>query len=229
MDFTARTPYDLNFYLWGYPVRVNPFFWIIMACIGFRPGDLQFMAIFALGAFVSILLHEFGHGLVAKAMGCRPVGILLYGMGGLCYYEPRRHLARWEEIVISLAGPFTNFALFGLVWLIYQPLIPFKEATPLNLILIDFYNVMFFVNVFWGIINLFPILPLDGGRVMFNLLRYVNPLRALEWAALVSIGLVLILGILYIQTFGSGLNLVLLAFLLFANVQTYQMSRSQYS
>src|SRR3954468_9177048 len=77
------TAYDLRFRLSGIPVRIHPLFWLVMALLGYQPGNLPALLVFVAVAFLSILVHEFGHGLMARAFGDSPA-ILLYGMGGLC-------------------------------------------------------------------------------------------------------------------------------------------------
>src|SRR6185312_7868300 len=72
-------------------------------------------------AFLSILVHEFGHGLMARAFGDQP-SILLYGMGGLCYTAAGRQTPG-QRLAVLASGPGAGFLLFGLTvlagWLLF--------------------------------------------------------------------------------------------------------------
>ena len=65
-----RTQADLNFSLFGFPVRVSPFFWSVAAILGWglvREPKLFFL--FILAAFLSILIHELGHAFAFRRFG----------------------------------------------------------------------------------------------------------------------------------------------------------------
>lgn len=59
-----ETPYDLRFQLLGMPVRVHPLFWLVAAMLGWRNENIPLVLIWVGCVFVSILVHEYGHGLV---------------------------------------------------------------------------------------------------------------------------------------------------------------------
>src|SRR3954469_18471928 len=116
---TSTTPYDLRFRIFDIPVRVHPLFWLIMAVLGFEKNNLPAVVIFIGCAFLSILVHEFGHGLMAKRFRGSP-SIVLYGMGGLCYSQGER--TQWERLAVILAGPGAGFILCALTLLISSAL-----------------------------------------------------------------------------------------------------------
>ena len=105
LGIPAETPYDLRFRLLGIPVRVHPFFWLIMAAIGFDEQDVKSDAHLRRCAFVSILVHEFGHGLMSRVFGRRP-SIILFGMGGLCTYSDIERAERGHRFLILVCGPW---------------------------------------------------------------------------------------------------------------------------
>ena len=122
----ARTAGDLNFSLFGIPVRVHPFFWLITLFLGpirsQRPDILYAVLAWILAVFISILIHELGHALVQRAYGYRP-WITLYGLGGLASYDPAavyqpRGSPTVRQILISAAGPGAGFLMqvIGLPW-----------------------------------------------------------------------------------------------------------------
>jgi stage IV sporulation protein FB len=180
----ARTPYDLAFSLFGVPVRVHPGFWLIGLFLGGMSNPPMVVLIWISAVFLAILVHELGHAMAMRAYGYFP-WIILYWMGGLTSRDPRvasrsRHSDTFEDIVISAAGPGAGFALAGLLAAIVfalnrgqQPLfasfgalmMPASMAYPLALFLYD----VFYFCVVWGLINLLPIYPLDGGQIARDL------------------------------------------------------------
>ena len=67
----AETPYDLRFSLLGIPVRIHPLFWAVTAVLGFRMNErnLPMVVVWVACVFVSILVHEYGHALMARNFG----------------------------------------------------------------------------------------------------------------------------------------------------------------
>jgi stage IV sporulation protein FB len=159
----GRSQYDLNFRLLGFPVRVHPFFWLGALLLGADLLQGKFPAkifVWIAVVFVSILVHEMGHALAFRLFGCRSY-IVLYAFGGLAVPESVVR-GRWRRILVALAGPFAGFILsataFGSFFLVrwdqeYGPYVGF------------FFDALFFVNLYWGILNLIPVFPLDGGQV----------------------------------------------------------------
>src|SRR5437868_5747781 len=120
----APTPFDLNFSLFGIPIRIHPFFWLFSAILGWdrqRPNFNQIL-ICVLCVFVSILIHELGHALTAKSYGWPP-HIVLYSFGGYASFEPRWGYSTARAILISFAGPGAGFVLYGVVLAIEHLLI----------------------------------------------------------------------------------------------------------
>jgi Zn-dependent protease/predicted transcriptional regulator len=107
--------------------------------------------------FVSVLLHEFGHSLVAIRYKLPVRGITLFIFGGMSEIGEEPHSAI-SQFWVSLAGPLVSFALAGLFALL-QPVL---AASP-PLLVMDKY--LFYINAALGIFNLIPGLPLDGGGV----------------------------------------------------------------
>ncbi|MCA1674524.1 MAG: hypothetical protein LC799_20810, partial [Actinobacteria bacterium] len=147
-----------SFRIGGIPVRIDLTFLLIAVFLGWgaRTGGL----LVAWVAIVtgSVLLHELGHAVAFRRYGQQP-SILLQGMGGLTSgsgepLSPRR------DIVVSLAGPLSGLVLIGLPALVIArsqaELSPTWETVLADLV---------FVNLAWSVVNLLPILPLDGGRV----------------------------------------------------------------
>jgi len=167
-----RTPYDLRFRLLGFPVRVHPWFWIGTALFGGEILQVLGIAYFAVWVgvvFVSILVHELGHALAFRRFGA-DADIVLYAFGGLAV--PTFAISgRGRRILIALAGPVAGFILAGIVYASNQAspwafVRPVGQPWPKMPSVTDFlYDSLMFVNVGWGILNLLPVFPLDGGQV----------------------------------------------------------------
>lgn len=149
----------LRFNLAGFPVAIDWLFFLVAAFLGFS-FDLRFLLAWVAVVFVSVLLHEMGHAYMGRRYGMHPE-ILLYAMGGLTSWRTGRRLTRGQSILVAVAGPAAGLALGACVWAI--TLIDMPELNPLGRFTL--YQLIW-VNVVWSILNLLPILPLDGGNVM---------------------------------------------------------------
>jgi Zn-dependent protease len=190
------TPLDLHFRLFGFPVRVSPWFWLVSALLGdfvFRRYGLPYLLLWVACVFVSILLHELGHAFAARWFGS-PCRIDLVAFGGLASYtHPPR--SGWRRMLVALAGPAAGFLLAGVVYgsnrvARWDEASPFAERA---------YDFLMWVNLFWNCVNLLPIWPLDGGKVCRELAYMAGARRPDAVAYGVSIvvaGLLALWGIL---------------------------------
>lgn len=155
------TPYDLRFSLFGIPVRVHPLFWVISAVMGWRE-DLNLTLIWIGCVFVSVLVHELGHALAARAFGWPPQ-IVLYAMGGYASFLPTYGYTMGRAIVTLLAGPGAGFVLFAVVYATIRLL--FFSRVELSDYTVQMFDDLVFINLVWGFVNLLPVYPLDGGQI----------------------------------------------------------------
>jgi Zn-dependent protease len=235
------TRYDLRFTLFDIPVRVHPLFWIIALLLGSSSRDILSLLIWVPVVFVSILVHELGHALAMRYYG-QPSQIVLHFAGGLTVPQPVQWGSRWasvgytarQEILISLAGPGAGFLLallvLGAVVLVggsvgvtmLAGVIPLVTAAVpvggrvLNLIV----SMLLWVNIFWGLINLVPVYPLDGGKVAQNVLVQVDPIdggRKSLWLSVIAGAIVAVFGLLFLRSLYMA---VLFGFLAFQSYQT---------
>ena len=202
------TQADLHFRLFGVPVRVHPFFWIVALLLGMGGGDradpvntLIWVAV----VFVSIQVHEFGHALTQRYYGGNP-WITLYSFGGLascndCDRSPR------SQILILLAGPGAGFLLAAVVVGVLAAT-GHLRGFALGLIPIDWipYDLLYIqerqklsprdasvwyllqINILWGLINLLPVYPLDGGQIAREILTLRNARGGIVRSLQLSIG-----------------------------------------
>jgi stage IV sporulation protein FB len=174
------TPFDLQFRLGRIPVRVHPGFWLIGTLGGWNPDDLRLTFLWVVCLFVSILVHELGHALISEAYRW-PSEILLYHLGGLTFSQRYFGNTPWKSIAVSIAGPCAGFALYGLIRLgvRYWPGSPRDWNEYVQFAIVQ----LIYINLWWGIVNLAPVLPLDGGQILRSLLEWLR-LRDHEQIAL---------------------------------------------
>lgn len=157
---------SLRFRLFGFPVEIQPGFWLLAFIIGFS-GDRSAAELAAwVGiVFVSVLVHELGHAFAARAYGERPV-IALHMMGGLTSWTPTRELSRRARILVTLAGPGAGFALGALAFVALLALSGQRTDSGQSGLLFGTLRLLLVANVFWSVINLMPVLPFDGGQIL---------------------------------------------------------------
>lgn len=205
MDTSAL---DLRFRLGSIPVTVTPLFWLATLVLGANnlrgPRIVLWLAI----VFVSVLVHELGHALAAIAFGSR-ARINLHSFGGTTEHQP---LPRWRQIAVTLAGPGAGFVLGGLVLGVYT-------LTSLSLSSTAHWVVgsLIWVNIAWGVFNLLPVPPLDGGHVMVDLAGRKHA----RTAHIVGV-VVAVLVALAAFKMGQAYTALLFGFLAFRNVQVVQ-------
>ncbi len=119
----------------------------------------------ALGLFASIVLHEFGHAVVARREGIPMKGITLFIFGGVAEMDREPPTAK-SEFRMAIAGPIVSFALalaFYLAWGFLQ-----TAGVPAAVTGVLLYLAV--INAVLAIFNLLPAFPLDGGRVLRSVL-----------------------------------------------------------
>lgn len=218
------TPYDLRFSIAGIPVRVMPTFWVGAVLSGaslLDGGQFDRLAIWIAILFVSILVHELGHAVMAYAYGWPPQ-IYLHHFGGLAVYSPHYGHTTWRSIAISLAGPVAGFCLYGLVFLFVQ-FLAYRRIVPTSTVAFTIHNLEH-VNLWWGLVNLLPVLPLDGGRICEALCKRYDRRSGELTAAKISVVVAgLVVAYFLVLRQGESLFPVILFGLLCAqNIQTVQ-------
>ena len=229
LGMPESTSYDLRFRLLGIPVRVHPFFWLGAAFIGFRERNIPLTLLNGGCVFLSIMVHEYGHGLMAKAFRFSP-SIVLHGLGGLCASEAERQTLR-QRLAVLICGPGAGFVLFGLVILAGWAIRGIPPLDSLALVqtervsgrlllgfggsqdLIEAYWFLLRINLWWGIFNLAPVWPLDGGQITGVLLSMVNRREGMRWTHIISL---VTAGVLALVVYQWGQPIMAIFFALFA-------------
>jgi Zn-dependent protease/CBS domain-containing protein len=160
----------------------------------------------ALGLFAGVLLHEFGHSLVAIRYGYEIDSITLWLLGGVASFtefpEDWRH-----ELVIAIAGPVVS-VLVGVVSYVAFVALP-SSLGPARFV----FGYLTILNVVLAVFNLLPGFPMDGGRILRAILARNRPhAQATQQAA--AVGKVFAFGLGLLGLF-TNLFLVLLAFFIY--------------
>jgi Zn-dependent protease/CBS domain-containing protein len=183
----------------GIDVKVHWSFFLLLIFFGylaFRDSGSLLSALVTVGLvvvlFFCVLLHEFGHSLVAIRLGSEVQDITLLPIGGLARMKslPERPI---DEVKVAVAGPLVNVVLapifFGLALLFGGNL-----SAPTDIISgVDSIGQVFvslgYINVALVIFNMIPAFPMDGGRVLRGLLATrLGPVRATNISSTVGQG-----------------------------------------
>jgi len=243
-----RTAYDLHFKIFGVPVRVHPLFWLISLFMGAGEGvPAKATLLWVAVSFVSILIHELGHAAAILYFGWRP-RVTLYGLGGLASYNPGfsdnyesysgNATRPAAQIAIALAGPAAGFLFAAIVvGLVYlsgnQVLFSFGGNLGIDWDVVGLQSVyaavmihfLIQINLFWGLINLLPIYPLDGGQVSRELFTMSEPRRGMEWSLMLSMAVGAAVAVYAAFVLKSFFTAFLLGYLAFVSYQTLQRLR----
>lgn len=161
----------LKLQLLGVPVEIRLDFWIVTVLLAFtRLGQPLLLAEWIAVVAVSILVHEMGHAVAFRVFGHQP-RVVLYSMGGLTYGTPGVPMSPGRDVLVSLAGPAAGLVFGGLVVLLSTVWPPPRES----LLIVTAIEDLKWVNIGWGLVNLLPIVPLDGGQVLAATLRLKMP------------------------------------------------------
>jgi Zn-dependent protease len=217
--------------MFGIPVRVHPMFWVLSAVLGWSAvyKGVPYLLVWMGCVFVSILIHELGHVFMGRAFGADG-HIVLYTFGGLAIGSNNLP-SRGQRILVAFAGPLAGFLFLGAVMAAFAVLAPVhfdimvdgikgliglpsqaprEIPQPLPPLLQEAIWDLFFINLFWGLLNLLPIWPLDGGQIsrdFFTGLSRENGLR-------ISLGISLVVsGLLAIQALSAHAGHPLVPFL----------------
>jgi stage IV sporulation protein FB len=248
----APTPYDLQFRLLGIRVRVVPWFWLVAVLLGWNLTQVpdqqaMFLTLWIGAVFVSILVHELGHALAMRFYGIDSY-VVLYQFGGLAipeqYSSRMGHGSRrmrddpLSQIVISAAGPAAQLGLALAIVLVLkltgygmrfeipflQYVISLREGRPIDSVPLEI--VLFFLmltSVFWSLLNLLPVYPLDGGQIARNVFSLFHPAAGIQYSLILSVvtgATVAMYGFAQQQLF-LAIMFALLAFSSFQVLQAY--------
>ena len=185
--------------LFGMEIRIHPAFPILILS-GLVLGQWAVMRVM----IVVLAAHEIGHALAAKALGLNVSALELTPVGGVAKIEGLHEVEPWRDIVVSAAGPLTNLliamgAAFG--------------AHPLGWWPGQYVQSLIRCNIALMMMNLIPVLPLDGGRILRGILSKWMPrskaTRALAYAGMAFGGVTMAAGLALLIKGHVNLTLVM--------------------
>jgi Zn-dependent protease len=195
----------LRFRLGPIPVEVHPSHFLLATLIGYLrlqgadpgtwPGrelaagehglqlatQVAVVAIWVTIVFVSVLVHELGHAAVSLSFRYRP-SITLVFLGGVTAPHAPGPIPWHREVLLTLAGPLAG-AAFGLACLVGAAGLGSSAEVGRYVL-----GSAAFANFFWAVMNLMPVLPLDGGRIVAALLNRAFGRAGLVAAQVLAIG-----------------------------------------
>jgi Zn-dependent protease len=192
----------------GIPVHVSPY-WFIIAGVFIviyaneLSGSLQgtttrylVAAAFVVLLYVSVLVHELSHSIVARGYGLPVRRIVLWPLGGVSEID-REAPTPGREFAIAAAGPALSLVLGGIGWGLYQ-----VANTGIAGALI---RQLVFANIIVGLFNLLPGPPLDGGRMLRAVIWAITKKPGTATIAAAWTGRVLAIGLLAVPFFTGRL------------------------
>jgi len=204
--------------MFGIPINIQPFFWLLAALIGWLSsmsliGTVVWMTVI----LFSVLIHEFGHALTATAFG-QQAAISLTGFGGMTYRSGKQ-LPLWKEFLIVLNGPVAGFLLCAAAYFASGAMGEREGLVAGTL------QITWIVNLFWTVVNLLPVQPLDGGRLLSIVLEGALGFRGVKVAQFLSL---ILCGLIGLAFFAIGWILpgALFFILTFENYRGFAASRT---
>lgn len=205
------------FTLSGIPVSVSVWYFILIGYFAYGSGAARGL-LWGLCITVSVLVHEFGHAFMARRYRLSPQ-VMLHGWGGLCAHdraERDRH-----DVFILAAGPGAGL-IFGAVIFAAREILNAVDpliiagSEPLSL---TFYY-MLYINLFWSLVNLIPLWPLDGGQLFrIGMLKvFDSPARAERVTHIVGIAIGIGAVVYATSVYESTFLTILAAFITYENV-----------
>jgi Zn-dependent protease/CBS domain-containing protein len=214
--------------LFGIPFYLNPSWFLVLGLVTLSYGGelanlfpqlgplvpwfLGFIVAIAL--FSSVLAHELGHSFVAMQQGIEVKSITLFLFGGLATLD-RESETPLQAFLIAIAGPLVSIVIFATLTIIGANI---SLPAPFTFIL----SLLALINLYLGLFNLIPGLPLDGGNILKALVWQITGNtnkgiifasrvgQAFGWLAVIIGGL----GVARITQFGSFWTLLIGWFLL---------------
>jgi Zn-dependent protease len=210
------TQFDLRWRMFGIGVRIHPMFWLVACLMGANllqePKGVALLLIWVACFFVSVFVHELGHVFMGRAFGAHS-NIVLYAFGGLAIGSANLG-SRWKRIAVSFAGPLAGFLLLGVAVLtsfavfdtapryLGEAIEQVRPALPVEASSVTFRDwlaiavaMLYLMNLFWSLLNLVPVWPLDGGQISRDFLTWKAPRNGVRISLAISFGLAAFLAI----------------------------------
>lgn len=187
----------------GIPVKIHATFVLIILWVALShwmqgEGLSATIAgiIFVLALFACVVLHEFGHALMAQRYDIKTRDITLLPIGGVARLERMPDDPK-QELWVAIAGPLVNVVIAIVLFFWLQLTASMEPISKLTMTSGSFLERLMVVNIFLVLFNLLPAFPMDGGRVLRALLAMrMEYSRATHYAANVGQAMALLFGFL---------------------------------
>jgi Zn-dependent protease len=212
----------------GIPVYLDFSLIILLVLFVMDFGSFVYGLSFALALALSIVAHELGHALTARAFGYHTRDITLSLLGGCASLIalPRK---AWQEFLTAIAGPAVSFVISGLAWLSLN----FLPVDDKWTVLVLYYTM--WMNFVLGCFNLLPGFPMDGGRVFRSVASvFTTRTKATYIAMIVGRGFAILLALRGLHSIvtggGWGFISILIAWMIWREgYREYQLARMEES
>ena len=168
----SQRNYVLNLGPVPFFVDMSVIFLPVLIFLFYRDATMSIKLINMAVLVFTIVMHELGHALTARARGASGVEITLTGMGGYCSYSAS--VGSKDKLLISLAGPVMNGLIAVGAWLLfyyqYSVFGDFMETSG-GIFLNEILWATLMWNMILGIFNILPIYPLDGGQALYSVFK----------------------------------------------------------
>ncbi|WP_058485422.1 site-2 protease family protein [Defluviitalea phaphyphila] len=168
------------------------------------------------GILIGITFHEFAHGLIAYSLGDKtpkregrltlnpiahidPIGLLLlffinFGWAKPIHTNPSSFKNRKKAmIMISIMGPIANLLVAVLFTAILKIISSYNLSVDKYYILYQIINYGILINIILAVFNLIPIPPLDGSKILFNLIPPRTYFKIIQYQYILQIVLIVLL------------------------------------
>lgn len=186
----------MHFRLFNIPVTIQPGFWLFLLFFTRIYRDPSIESLTWGGILIlSLLIHECGHALTARYYGIQP-NITLEAFGGSTHFDSYT-LTPKQQFLITFNGPLFESSLIILSYALLKSGV-FEHHTYLQYLC----HVTMRLNILWCLLNLIPVIPLDGGYLLRYLLEKKFGVKGYKTGIIVGIiCVVLIAPYLYLQGF----------------------------
>lgn len=133
-------------------IHIHPLFWFV-ALIAVMTAQFQMLLLL----FWIVLWHELGHVFAAHLFSWRVKRVLLLPFGGVAEMDEHGNRPFYEELIVTIAGPLQHLIIFFIAYIAHHA----------NVISSEMYRQLLEYNLSILLINLLPIWPLDGGKLLF--------------------------------------------------------------
>ncbi|MEQ1508606.1 MAG: site-2 protease family protein, partial [Myxococcota bacterium] len=210
----------IRFRLFRFTIQVNFGFLLflgVLAILRLPTQPVAAVVAFLLAVTLSLVVHELGHAFVARSFGLKVMPIELSFMHGV---TPHQSTTPGRQLGITLAGPGAGFVLAALA--MGAGLIADQVRMSHQSVVYELIDALVYVNIVYGLFNLLPIWPLDGGNALRSSVALVWG-SAVAWKVTAVVGAVGALAlVLFGFTTGETLLATLFGFIAYQNIRMLQ-------